>query len=193
MSEKYVGTKFSCRMFKGGYELDLKKANELIKWCKLFDKEGFCPSYGSGNCGNMSFRHESGFVITPTACFFRNLTYKDLVFIESVDFQRRIVSCTGGREPSSETFLHAKVYQRRKDINSVFHAHSDRILNVADAFRIPTTEKEQPYGSLELAQEVEKILSKGNLLVMRNHGFISLGKTMQDAWNNILNISKQLQ
>ena len=43
------------------------------------------------------------------------------------------------------------------------------------------TEKEEEYGTVALVQGVLDVLGENNFLIMKNHGFISLGKTMQEA------------
>jgi ribulose-5-phosphate 4-epimerase/fuculose-1-phosphate aldolase len=46
---------------------------------------------------------------------------------------------------------------------------------------LPVTEKEYESGTVELAKEVLKVLGDHKLIVLRNHGFVSLGNTMKEA------------
>ncbi len=82
------------------------------------------------------------------------------------------------KDPSSESMLHHEIYKMRPDVNAIFHGHSGLLLKRGN---LPTTKEEKAYGSIELVKEVSKILNKGNLLLMKNHGFLSLGKSMEEA------------
>ncbi|CEG13705.1 hypothetical protein MSIBF_A4520002 [groundwater metagenome] len=53
-------------------------------------------------------------------------------------------------------------------------------------------QKEQPYGSTELVDEVVKILNMNyNYFLIKEHGFISLGKTIDEAGNNTIEQHKK--
>ena len=57
--------------------------------------------------------------------------------------------------------------------------------------KLPVTKKEQAYGSIELIEEVEKILQNQFYLVLKNRGFLSLGETMERAGNLALQIHQK--
>ena len=98
----------------------------------------------------------------------------------------------GLKEPSSESILHYAIYRNRPDVNAIFHGHSALILANADTLNIPSTSREQPFGSIELVDSVLEILGTGSFLIMKNHGFLSLGPTMEDAGNTVLRICAKL-
>jgi ribulose-5-phosphate 4-epimerase/fuculose-1-phosphate aldolase len=176
-NEKYVGIKFEVNYFFQKILQD-EKIKDLIHWCNVFDKQGFTPSYGKGNSGNLSFRTEKGFIITCTGCFYNQMDYKNFCEVLSVDFANHVVNVIGTADPSSETFLHYLIYKKRKDINAVFHGHFNLFFGLKN---VPITDKEMPYGTIELAHEVEKIADRSDFLMIKNHGFVSLGKTMEQA------------
>ncbi|MBD3204180.1 hypothetical protein GF327_07830 [Candidatus Woesearchaeota archaeon] len=183
--EDYSGVKFRTVFLRKKPEHDPKN-KELISWCRKLDEMNLCPCYENGNSGNLSFRKDKGFVITPSCCFYKDINEKDLVHVIKADNKIRSVFVKGIRKPSSEAVLHLMIYKKRPEINAVFHGHSKKILKKEDEFIC--TEEEKPYGTIELVDEVEKIIDKDNFLIMKNHGFISLGKTMKGAGERVLRI-----
>ncbi len=72
----------------------------------------------------------------------------------------------------------------RPEINAIFHAHDQSALEFADELKIPCTEREQLRGSYELAKEANKLLGLRKdikYFVLRKHGVISMGETMEEA------------
>jgi L-fuculose-phosphate aldolase len=78
--------------------------------------------------------------------------------------------------------LHFAIYRARKDVQAVFHGHSPEILRCVDRPPdIPETREKHSYGSIELLQSVMEVLGDADFVIMKRHGFISLGKTMEEA------------
>ncbi len=174
MTESYKGTKFKT-IFLDKREIFDEKIPELISYCKEFAKIGLCPKYDGGSAGNMSYMTNSGMIITGSNTDLEKITPKDLVLVQDVNYEEKEVKVIGLIEPSSETLLHTKIYELRHHVNAVFHGHGKLKRDY------PETKKEQPYGSMELVGEVEKVLGNNNIIIMKNHGFLSLGKDMADA------------
>lgn len=180
----YLGIKFKNKIVgeKAPKDPGIK---ELKYWCKEFHRHNFTPSYKGGSCGNLSFRLKNDkcpFIITGSKIGLKDaLTDDCFVKVSFVDLKKGVVFSRGKREPSSEAMLHFSIYRRRKDVNAVFHGHSKEILSRKNKMKLKETKKEAPYGTFELAQEVLKILDDNSFLLMKNHGFISLGKTMKEA------------
>lgn len=152
---------------------------ELKYWCSQFHKFGLAPPYEGGSYGNLSFRlKKNEFIITGSKIGLKeNLGNDCFVRVVSCDFKNQIVSAYGKKEPSSESMLHYAIYEKRKDINAIFHGHN---LSMLDK-NIPETKHAAPYGTIELVDSVLEIVNEGNLLIIKDHGFISLGKTMGEA------------
>jgi ribulose-5-phosphate 4-epimerase/fuculose-1-phosphate aldolase len=77
--------------------------------------------------------------------------------------------------------LHGAIYKKRKNAGAVFHGHCREILSYGRRMNIRETEKEEPYGTRRLVAGVLKILGKQKFLIMKNHGFVSLGRSMKTA------------
>ena len=156
---------------------------KLSYWISEFIKSELMPCYGEGSFGNLSFRTQIGsnsFIITASGL--KDVNSKDnFVEITAVDFDKCLVYAKGARFPSSESLLHYAIYKQRSDINAVFHGHCEAILKQAESLNVPETLSEEPYGSLELVKSVVDIASEHNFIIIKNHGFLSFGKSMDEA------------
>jgi len=129
------------------------------------------------------------FIITCSAIRLkRKLTPKDFFTVSSVDMKKGIVGGTGLKPPSSETMFHAAIYKKRKDVQAVFHGHCGEILSRVQKLGIRQTRKEEVYGSAALVRRILEILGKEDFIVMKNHGFISMGRSPDAAGRKALSI-----
>lgn len=182
MPESYTGTKFKT-VFKKKQKINNENIPELDFWCKKFSGLGLAPAVSGGYAGNLSFRTSAGFIITAAGADLGSLSGKDFIELLDVCADKKTVFVKGLKEPSSESFLHHEIYMKKPGINAVFHGHDGLVLKHGIKLNLPVTKREQPYGSMELVKEVFEILNNFNYILMRNHGFLSLGKTMEEAGN----------
>jgi len=182
-SQGEVSPKFRTKFVTHNVPNDLE-LDKLKYWANEFSKQGLAPDYGDGAYGNLSYRVGSSFIITAT-----RFGLKDQVYVKvlSVDFKNKIVRAEGEKEPSSESMLHYAIYEQRSDVNAIFHGHYEPILK---ANKFPATKKEEKYGSIELVDGVLEVLGQNDFIIMKNHGFISLGKDMDEAGQRALNETK---
>ncbi|HNW97306.1 MAG TPA: class II aldolase/adducin family protein [Bacteroidales bacterium] len=191
MAEEYSGIKFKTILKDAEPPMD-SHLEELSYWCKIFHEKKLAPPYPGGSYGNLSFRIKSGendFIITGTCIGFKNELKNDcFVKVTDCDMEDRIVYAEGKRYPSSESMLHYSIYKARPEVNAIFHGHSKEILDNVKTLGIPETAKEESYGTIELVNSVLDILDNHDFLCMKNHGFISLGKSMKEAGEQLLKI-----
>jgi len=158
------------------------KIDELKEWSERFQRNGLTPEFEGNYTGNLSFRSKKGFVITASGLKSKeNLSNDCFVYVKTYDEQSNTVYIEGRRQPSSEAVMHFLIYKTRKEVNAVFHGHNDAIIMNAEKLGFPVTEKEHEPGTTELAKEALKFLGDKNLIVLKNHGFVSLGRTMKEA------------
>ncbi len=158
------------------------KLGELKKWSKIFQERGLTPEVQGNFTGNLSFRSKDGFVITASGLKDKeDLEDICFVYVKAYDEQDNTFFVEGQTKPSSESIMHHLIYKAYGDVNAVFHGHNDTIIAHAEELRLPVTEKEYESGTVELAKEVLKVLGDHKLIVLRNHGFVSLGNTMKEA------------
>lgn len=166
--------------------------DELKKWCEKFQKGGLTPEFEGKHTGNLSFRSREGFMITASGLKSKqNLSNDCFVYVKSYDEKSNTVYVEGSRQPSSEAVMHYLIYKTRKEVNAVFHGHNDAIIMNAEKLGFPVTEREHKPGTIALAKETLKVLGDNKLIVLKSHGFISLGRTMKEAGELALTILKR--
>ena len=187
----YHGVKFKTKLVDKKISKD-SRLKELKYWCKKFHSLKLAPPYKGGSYGNLSFRIKKGsnqFIITGTKIGLKDcLADNCFVRVSKVDLKKGIVYSHGIKNPSSESMLHFSMYKARPEINAIFHGHSKEILRNARKLCLPVTMKKEPYGTLKLVKSVLDSLGDNNLIIMKGHGFLSLGKTMQKAGENLVNL-----
>ena len=178
--EEYKGVKFKVK-FAERKTLKYREIKELGFWAHEFWKMKLAP----GNCGNLSVRSENGFIITSAGSKFNLISEKDFIEVLHADWDLRELRVKGIAKPSSESFLHAMIYEERKDAKAIFHVHDLTVLAKANEFGIKVTEKFQEYGSFELVEGVRKILGKEKYLGIIDHGVIAIDKNLKSAGTQI--------
>lgn len=191
MYEQYGNPKFKT-IFLSKKLPKTNKSNELIKWFRKFDKIGLALDYSKGSSGNLSFRYKDGFFIKSTKTYFRTIMPKDLVFIKNVDVRKKFVYACGTKIPSTELQMHYLIYKNKKDVNAIAHLHDYDVMAKAKQLEIPIT-KVTEAGTPKIGYDVLRVVDENNYVIMRSHGIVSLGKTINEACKNALkfhNLSK---
>ena len=170
---------------------DDERTGLLIQWCRRFDQLGLAPQ----TTGNLSFRTDRGFIITATGFRLGDIDIDSLVEVAGIEVESEqiMVSVNGGAVPSKESLLHAEIYHLRPGINAVFHIHDQVVIPNADEVGLTSTEGEQNRGSLELVREVNRLLCQVadvRYFVIRGHGIISLGETMEKAGRLVEDVNR---
>ncbi|MFA5388285.1 MAG: class II aldolase/adducin family protein [Candidatus Omnitrophota bacterium] len=180
----YAGVKFKIIRLSDSPPKDAR-IKKLKYWCEKFHDYNLAPPYEGGSYGNLSFRVKKGsdeFIITGSRIGLKKcLSNRNFVRVSGVDFDKNIVYSHGLKEPSSESMLHFAIYHKRKDVNAIFHGHCEEILCSAARLKFCQTAKKEPYGTLKLIKSVLKALGNREFVIMKGHGFISMGKTLKDA------------
>ena len=163
------------------------RIEELKEWCGEFQKNKLTPEVEGNYTGNLSFRSKEGFVITVSGLKSKeNLTDKCFVYVKDYEEQSNTFYVEGKKQPSSESIMHHLIYKTCEDINAVFHGHNNVIVKNAEKLKLPVTKKEYVSGTIELAKDVLKVLGDNKVIVLKNHGFVSLGTTMKEAGERAL-------
>ena len=144
--------------------------------------------------GNLSVRCDrSRILITPTGYGLADLNAADLVL---VDLDGSVLE--GQLKPSSELETHLGLYRHRPDIGGIVHAHPPHATAfavaevalewesipelVAMVGPVALTEYAAP-GTGQAASALEKYASDHHAFLLRNHGLITVGRTLEQAWN----------
>lgn len=145
--------------------------------------------------GNISVKTDSGFLIsgTQTGDIFP-IQPEHFTLVTDYDIQANSVTCKGEIKASSESMTHAAVYEADNSINAIIHIHNPKLWDVL-LNKVPTTQKDVPYGTPEMANEIFRLFKETNvkeerIIVMAGHdeGIISFGKDLDEAGEILLNI-----
>jgi len=164
-----------------------KVLDELNKYAKKLVESGLVVGAG----GNLSARDGDYMYISPSGFDLQELTDKEWVKVEIET--GKVLS---DLKPSSELEMHLECFRRSADIKAVLHAHPSYSVGVASAgkdippmfpdfpamikkisyidYVIPTTEL--------LANAVGEVVADSQSIVMRNHGVLTSGATMKEAY-----------
>jgi L-fuculose-phosphate aldolase len=158
---------------------------EIIKIGKRLYETGLTVA----KSGNISCRlDENNILITATGTFLGDLKEEDIVKVNLSDGK-----CFDTKKPSSELPLHTLVY-KNSPAKVVIHAHPPLIngyFAVRDSLKAVTFETKFYLGDVPVvAQETPTVtnpapvidaLKSNNLVVLKNHGVVSVGEKFEDA------------
>jgi len=154
--------------------------------------------YTVGTGGNISIliEEENVIAITPTSMDYFGIHVDDICI---VDFEMNILE--GNYKPSIETEMHIEVYKHRRDVNAIIHTHqvyasifaliNEPIPALFDEVTLNTGHIIEviPYalsGSHQLSQNIVAQLSnRCNCYIIQNHGALSLGISIENAYRNV--------
>ncbi len=154
---------------------------------------GFC----AGNEGNHSVRVSDDRVLcTPTGISKGMLDPEDICVVDMDGNQ--VESNPRGRKRTSEVMVHLAIYKKRPDIKAVIHSHPPHAVAFCIA-NIPLPSGIHPEAEVFLGQTIyaayatpggpklpesfiDKITPESNTILMANHGSVSFGKTLMDAY-----------
>ncbi len=182
MSEKYVGVKFESAKVGEFSPTDFEQKNiaKLLSLRDVYTANKFLDRNG----GNFSFRADKGFIIKSTGAWIDQLTAEN--FSRVTDVKNGKVFYEGNDMPSSECRTHFLTYQKNSAINFIIHAHAKLVSEREDLREEEFTVKEQPYGTLELAEAVSELAKTHDFVIAHNHGVFAFGKTFEETYKILL-------
>ncbi|MGV8075181.1 MAG: class II aldolase/adducin family protein [Syntrophobacteraceae bacterium] len=168
-------------------EMDLRI--ELVRICRKLESKGFIAATD----GNVSCRlGEDRLLVTPSGRAKGELHPMDFL---SVDLQGKPVCCSG--KPSSEIRMHVLVYQQRKDVRAVVHAHPPMLTAytlagipfMAEALpevrvsigSVPTAPYATP-STEEVPDSIAPFIESHQAILMERHGSLTVGRTPTEAY-----------
>ncbi len=167
--------------------MNLKK--KLVKTCHKVYKKGFVAAFD----GNLSLKiDENRFLITRSGINKGEITEKDILTIDS---NGNLIEGIG--KITTEVKLHLKIYNNRKDVNSVIHCHpiyATAIATSRETFpnnifpeviltlgKVPICNYATP-STDELANSLNPFVDYANVFLLSNHGAVSVGETIEVAF-----------
>lgn len=174
--------------------LDVKKIKkELVDLGRKLTDKGLVVGPGgntSARLGNIIYMKASGIT-------FEKATESDYI---GVDLKTGEV-VYGQKKPTCEILMHLECYLGREDISAVVHTHPPYAIAYAMLGKtlkqftpdfvavinsdVPTIKYVIPAGK-ELATEVSKTIKKYNAVLMANHGLLTVGTNLKEAYYRTL-------
>jgi L-fuculose-phosphate aldolase len=159
---------------------------EICETAHYIYSKGLAP----GKSGNISVFSNDIVAITPSGV---SLGYVKEEEISMVDLDGNLLA--GGENPSSELSLHLEVYKNRDDIRGIVHTHSSYATGFALSGKMIERlegfgEIKKPFlkmvdyaspGTLQLANIVAQGLKEEEVVILKNHGIIAVGKNLFEA------------
>ncbi|UOQ49960.1 class II aldolase/adducin family protein [Gracilibacillus caseinilyticus] len=144
-----------------------------------------------GAGGNLSVRDGDDMYISPSGFDLKEIQEDQWVKVSITTGE-----VEGKLKPSSEVLMHLECFRKRPDIKAVLHAHPSYSVGVASAetdipsmfpdfpamvkkvsyldYMIPTTHI--------LADAVADVITETDVVIMRNHGVLTVGKSLKEAY-----------
>jgi len=164
-----------------------KILTELEKYAKKLVESGLVVGTG----GNLSMRDGEYMYISPSGFDLQDIREKNWV---QVNLETGKV--LSQLKPSSEIEMHLECFRKNQKVKAILHAHPTYSVAVASTgqnippmfpdfpamiknisyidYIIPTTKL--------LAEAVADVISSSQSIVMRNHGVLTVGSTMKEAY-----------
>jgi len=169
----------------------METATKLVEIAKrLYDK-----NMNAALGGNVSIRLGDEIAITPAGINKGFMTDDDVVVVDTNGTKLR-----GNGKPSSEGKMHYEIYRLRPDVQAIIHAHPPFAVGFALAHRdlpddilpeatillghVPCLPYVTP-STIDLAREVAQGLVHRNAAFMANHGAITVGADLEEAYNRM--------
>jgi len=165
-------------------------ARRMALCCRQLAAQGLM----AGRDGNLSVRLSPERVLVTPSGFIKSLvTPSDMVEVDLSGKTRR----RSFRKPTSELELHLRILRHRPDAQAVVHAHPPAATGFAVAGEtIPGNLLPElifvvgpvalvPFGmsgTPELGDQVVPYLDKHDALLLANHGAVTMGSTLDEAW-----------
>lgn len=169
----------------------METATKLVEIAKRLYDRNMNAALG----GNVSIRLGDEVVITSAGINKGFMTEDDVVVVDMGGTKLR-----GNGKPSSEGKMHYEIYKLRPDVQAIIHAHPpfavafalahhdlpDDILPEATILlgHVPCLPYVTP-STIELAREVARGLADRNAAFMANHGAITVGADLEEAYNRM--------
>ena len=159
---------------------------ELNKYAHKLVDQGLVVGAG----GNLSMRDGDDMYISPSGFDLKEIEPHQWVKVNITTGE-----IEGNLRPSSEVLMHLECFRKNEEIQAVLHAHPTYSVGVSSAGKdIPPLFPDFPamvksVGYIDyiipttnlLAEKVAELVDK-DVIIMRNHGVLTLGKTMKEAY-----------
>ncbi len=162
----------------------------LEKAYRILDMEGLAEDTSRGHITLRTEDHR--IYIKPWGIGFEEVTAENLLCLDS---EGRLLEGKG--RVHSEIPIHVEIYRKRKDIFSVVHVHPFHTILLSAVFggaikiighsgmhfwgKIPFYDSLDLIRSKEQAVDLARVMGKKLYVLMKNHGIVTAGRTLEEA------------
>lgn len=174
---------------RGSSSNEERMRHELVRFGAMLHENGFVAATD----GNLSVRLEDGrLMITPSGFSKGMMEARDIVIVDPSGKK-----LTGSHNASSEIQMHLAIYQDRRDVNAVVHAHPC----TATAFACSGIALEEPIcaevvmtlgkvplapygttGTPELTANIRPFIADHSAILLANHGVVTYAEDLLTAY-----------
>ncbi len=172
----------------GAQHSDVSPADRegLVTYARRMGADDLAP----GTSGNLSVRRGGLMAITPSGMPYERMTPADICLVRTSD-----AVLTSGSRPSTETPMHLALYQA-SHAAAIVHTHSPFVVALSTVLdELPAVHyamadlggpvRVAPYarfGTTQLAASAAAKLAGRNAVILRNHGALACGPTLERAY-----------
>ena len=165
-----------------------KLKQELVRYGKKIIEKGLAVGPG----GNISARKGNTIYLSPSGYSFDELNEDDYV---GVNLKTGKIT-EGTLKPTCEVSMHLGCYLIRKDISAVIHTHPPLVIGLISAGakikpmfpdfvalvgEVPVIDYVIPAGE-KIRKAVTKVIKKYDAVLLKNHGLVTVGATLKEAF-----------
>lgn len=179
--------------FKNVYEERHERKLKLASAFRVFAHYGF----DEGIAGHITVRDPEftdTFWVNPFGFYFGNICVSDLI---RVSMDGKILEGKHSKLNKAAFIIHSKIHHCRPDVNAVAHSHSiyGRIFSATGKMLRPLTVEATPFyndhvlftemggvvNQIEEGDLIANSLENKKAMILRNHGLLTVGKTIDEA------------
>ncbi len=166
---------------------------EIKDWICEIGRRVYTKGFAAANDGNISYRvGEDEVLCSPTMICKGFMKPDDICMVDLKGNQ-----LAGVKKRTSEILLHLAIMEHRPDVKAVVHCHPPHatafavareaipqcVLPEIEVFmgEVPLAPYETP-GGQKFADTVLPFLKSTNTIILTNHGTVSFGKTLEEAY-----------
>ena len=164
----------------------LADRESLVTYARRMASDDLAP----GTAGNLSVRRGGQMAITPSGMPYERMTPADICLVRTSD-----AALVSGPRPSTETPMHLALYQA-SHAGAIVHTHSPFVIALSTVLdELPAVHyamadlggpvRVAPYarfGTTQLAAGAAAKLAGRNAVILRNHGALACGPTLERAY-----------
>ena len=193
--------------------VDVKNSVSKEEWDVRVDLAAFYRTIPYFGWDDLIFTHisarvpgtEDHFLINPYGFLFDEITASNLV---KVDINGKIISETNNPINPAGFIIHSAIHEARSDAHCIVHLHSDdgvAVASLKDGLlplaqtgmlvrnQIAYHDYEGPSLYLDERERLARSLGTKHIMILRNHGLMTVGKTVAAAFQRLYRLERACQ